>query len=52
MTEESPRHKMATGKDAPATDEMDEIVEMKDNVLYGPISSRDFEGKNSTSACT
>ena len=32
MTAEPPRTEVSGGQDAPATDEMDEIIEMKDNV--------------------
>ena len=39
------------GQDAPTTDEMDEVVELKDNVC-GPIPNRNFEGKSSESAHT
>ena len=36
MTELS-RGKMTAGQDAPATDEMDEVIKMKDNVHVGPF---------------
>ena len=52
MTEESPRGEVSGGQYAPTTDEMDEIIEMKDNVHVGPISGRNFEEKSSTSTCT
>ena len=45
MTEESPRGKMAAGQDAPATDEMDEIIEMKDNVCVGPFQAEILKGR-------
>ena len=32
VIEESPRGSMSAGQDAPPTDEMDEIIKMKDNV--------------------
>ena len=45
MTEESPRGKMAAWQDAPATDEMDEIIEMKDNVHVGPFQAEILKGR-------
>ena len=39
---------MSGGQDAPTTEEVDEVVELKDNVC-GPISDRNFEGKSSKS---
>ena len=45
MTEDSPRGKMAAGQDAPATDEMDEIVEMKDSVCVGPFQAEILKGR-------
>ena len=52
VTEESPRGEMSGGQDAPATDEMDEIVEMKDNVCVGPFQAEILKGKSSTSTHT
>ena len=43
---------MAAEQDTPATDEMEEVIEMKDNVCVGPFQAEILKGKNSTSACT
>ena len=45
VTEESPRGKTSGGQDVPATDEMDEIVEMKDNVCVGPLRTEILKGR-------
>ena len=45
VTEESPRGKMSAGQDAPATDEMDKIIEMKDNVHVGPFQAEILKGR-------
>ena len=39
MTDESPRDEASGGQDAPKTDEMDEIMEIKDNVHVGPFQT-------------
>ena len=36
---------MAEGQDAPATDEMGEIIEMKDNVCAGPFQAEILKGR-------
>ena len=45
MTEESPRGEASGGQDAPMTDEMDEIIEMKDNVHVGPFQVEILKGR-------
>ena len=45
MTEESPRGEVSGGQDAPTTDEMDEIMEMKDNVHVGPFQAETLMGR-------
>ena len=45
VTEESPRGKMSSGQDMPATDEMDKIVEMKDNVHVGLFQAEILKGR-------
>ena len=45
VTEESPRGEASGGQDAPMTDEMDEIMEMKDNVCVGPFQTEILKGR-------
>ena len=45
MTEEAPRGETSGGQDAPTTDEMDEIIEMKDNVHVGPFQAEILKGR-------
>ena len=45
MTEESPKDKNAAGQDAPATDEMDKVIEMKDSVRVGPFQAEILKGR-------
>ena len=45
MTEESSTREASGGKDAPMTDEMDKIVEMKDNVRVGPFQAEILKGR-------
>ena len=45
MTEESPKDKKAAGQDTPATDEMDKVMEMKDNVCVGPFQAEILKGR-------
>ena len=45
MTEESPKDKEAAGQDAPARDEMDEVIEMKDSVCVGPFQAENLKGR-------
>ena len=39
VTEESHKDKNAAGQDAPVTDEMDQVIEMKDSVCVGPFQA-------------
>ena len=52
MTEESPTGEASGGKDAPMTDEMDEIMEMKDNVHVGPFQTEILKGRVARVPCT
>ena len=45
VTEEAPRGEMSGGQDAPTTDEMDKIIEMKDNVRLGPFQVEILKGR-------
>ena len=45
MTEESHKDKNAAGQDAPATDEMDEVIKMKDSVCVGPFQAEVLKGR-------
>ena len=45
MTEESPRGETSGGQDAPTTDEMDKIIEMKDNIRVGPFQAEILKGR-------
>ena len=45
MTEESPRGEASGGQDAPMTDEMYEIMEIKDNVHVGPFQAEILKGR-------
>ena len=45
MTEESHKDKNAAGQGAPATDEMDEVIEMKDSVCVGPFQAEILKGR-------
>ena len=45
MTEESHEDKNTAGQDAPATDEMDEVIKMKDGVCVGPFQAEILEGR-------
>ena len=45
MTEELPRGEASGGQDAPTTDEMDEIIYMKDNVHVGPFQAEILKGR-------
>ena len=45
MTEESHKDKNAVGQDAPTTDEIDEVIEMKDNVRVSPFQAEILKGR-------
>ena len=45
VTEVSPRGEVSGDQDAPTTDEMDEIIEMKDNVHVGPFQPEILKGR-------
>ena len=45
VTEESPQCEASGGQDAPMTDEMDEIIYMKDNVCVGPFQAEILKGR-------
>ena len=45
MTEESPRVEVSGGQDATMTDEIDEIIEMKDNVRVSPFQAEILKGR-------
>ena len=45
VTEMSSVDGVSGGKDAPTTDEMDEVVEMKDNVCVGPFQTEILKGR-------
>ena len=45
VTEESPTGEASGGQDAPMTDEMDEIMEMKNNVCVGPFQTEILKGR-------
>ena len=42
---ESHKDKNAAEQDAPATDEMNEVIEMKDSVSVGPFQAEIFKGR-------
>ena len=45
VTEETHKDKNAAGQDAPATDEVDEVIEMKDSVHVGPFQAEILKGR-------
>ena len=45
VAEESPTGEALGGQDVPTTDEMDEVVEMKDNVHVGPFQREILKGR-------
>ena len=45
MTEETHKDKRAAGSDAPAADEVGEVVEMKDSIYVGPFQAEILKGR-------
>ena len=45
MTEESSTDEVLGAQDAPMTDEMDKVMEMKDNVHVGPFQTEILKGR-------